>query len=418
MDATGVMTRQTKLFLFLLLLVNILNFIDRQLPFILAEAIRRDLHLTDTQIGLMGGATFALFYAFVSLPMAQIADRWSAKWTIVGCISVWSAMTAMAGFAQNFVQIALCRMGVAIGEAGCTPCSHALITGLVPRHRRALAIGIFAAGTPTGIMIGMGLGGWLSDIGSWRMAFILIGAPGILLALILALVAPNPRAAHDGAPGLSIFGSVRVLFSSRSYAWLVAGMASFGISGYAAFAFGAPFFIRVLGLTATQAGLLFGLLTGGTGVLGALTGGLAEDWLSKRDRRYALYLVAGGFALSAPLAIAAWFSTSAGVAVAFLLLPTICNIFHVGPCYSIAQSLAPQSARAAASAIPLFGQALVGASVGPVLVGMISDHLKADYGVDSLRYGLAVASAFYLLTAFLLMRSAATLREDLAMREG
>ena len=355
---------QTKVFIGLLLLVNILNFIDRQLPFILAEAIRRDLHLSDTQIGLMGGATFAVFYAVVSLPMAQIADRWSAKWTIVACVGVWSAMTALGGFAQNFVQIAACRMGVAVGEAGCTPCSHALISGLVPPRRRALGIGIFAAGTPIGIMIGMALGGWLSDIGSWRLSFILIGAPGIVLALLVAVIAPNKQRHALEAPGLSTLGAIRVLSASRSYRYLVAAMTSFGIAGYAGFAFGAPYFIRVHGLSATQAGLILGFLTGGTGVVGALTGGIAESWLSRFDRRYALYLVAGGFALSTPLAIAAWFASSSGLAVVFLLVPTIFNIFHVGPCYAIAQSLAPSNAKAAASAFPLFGQALVGASVG------------------------------------------------------
>lgn len=411
------MNRKTWALLILLLLVNVLNFIDRQLPFILAEAIRRDLQLSDTELGLMGGATFAVFYAFVSLPMANLADRGSARWTLAGCIAVWSAMTALGGLAQNFTQIALSRMGVAIGEAGCTPCSHSLIAKSVPVQRRALAIGIFAAGTPVGIMIGMVLGGWLADVGSWRNAFILVGLPGLILAALVAMIGPGAPQQTKERPTTSMTSSARTLFRSRSYAYLVAALTSFGIAGYAGFAFGASYFIRIHHLTHTEAGFLFGLLTGGTGVLGALTGGLVETWLGKRDRRYALFVVAALFAVAAPLSVLAWLAGSPAMAVALLVIPAIANIFHVGPCYAMVQALAPSSCRAAATAIPLFGQALIGASTGPLLVGAISDALRADFGDDALRYGLCVASLGYLLTAWLLVRAAAHVRADLSRIE-
>ena len=411
---------RTRLVLALLVAINIIAFVDRQLPFVLAESIRRDLALSDTQIGLIGGLAFALFYGAAILPLAALADRWSAKWVLVGCVALWSATTALGGLAANFWQLAASRMGVAIGEAASTPASHVMIAQSWPAERRSMALGIFATGVPIGIMLGLGLGGWLNDLANWRVALVLIGLPGLIVAAAFAIVAPNRRsgARHDAADSAGLVASARELFACPSYAFLAAGVTVFGVGGYAVFAFSAPFLIRVQGLSATQAGLALGLLHGVAGIIGALGGGVAADWLARRDRRYPLYLAGGGFAITAPLLLAAWLAQSATLSLACLVVPALTGSLYSAPCFGAAQALAPPHARAAASAIPLLGQSLIGASLGPVLVGAISDRLAPEHGVDSLRYALCWLALGYAVAGALVLAAAAHLRRDLAAREG
>lgn len=408
---------RTRIVLALLVAINVVAFVDRQLPFVLAESIRRDLTLDDTQIGLIGGLAFALFYAASILPLAALADHWSAKWVLVCCVAVWSATTALGGLASGFWQLAATRVGVAVGEAASTPASHVIISQTWPPQRRAFAIGIFSMGVPLGIMIGLGLGGWLNDLASWRVALVLIGLPGLVLALAFAFVAPDTRRAAHGADQTGLIAGARRLFRQPSYVFLAAGITVFGIGGYAVFAFAAPFLIRVQGLTATQAGLALGLLNGVAGVLGALGGGIATDWLARRDRRYALLLPAVGFGVTAPLLVAAWLAESGSATLALLVVPALFNALYGAPCFATAQALAPPNARAAASAIPLLGQSLIGASLGPVLVGMISDALAPEHGVQSLRYALCWLALGYVGAALLLLAATVHLRRDLARIE-
>jgi predicted MFS family arabinose efflux permease len=180
-------TRAYRVYVLLLLLaVNIHNFLDRQIPFILAESIKRDLHLSDTQLGLMGGMAFAIVYSVLGLYLGHAADRYSRKWVLSGALVIWSLMTAVAGLAQNFAQLVCARLGVAAGEAGSTPAAHGIIAGLFPQHRRSMPMAIFSLGVPLGSMLGLFLGGWISTVADWRTAFFLVGAPGLALALLAA----------------------------------------------------------------------------------------------------------------------------------------------------------------------------------------------------------------------------------------
>lgn len=405
---------RTKLVLALLVAINVIAFIDRQLPFVLAESIRHDLSLTDTEIGLIGGLAFALFYAGAVLPLAALADRWSAKWVLVTCVSLWSLTTALGALSTGFWQLAATRVGVAVGEAAATPASHVMIAQFWPPERRAFAIGIFATGVPIGIMLGLGLGGWINDLASWRVALVLIGVPGLIVAAAFAVVAPNRQTTAAPVGQVGLLAGARQLLAMRSYAFLAAGMTMFGIGGYAVFAFSAPFLIRVQGMNSTQAGMTLGLINGTAGVVGALSGGYFADRLSRLDQRYPLYMVAAGLALCAPLLIASWLATSAAMSLLLLTLPTFFGALYAATCFSAAQSLAPNNARAAASAIPLLGQSLIGASLGPLLVGAISDYLAPMVGAQSLRYALCVVTLGYLASAGLLLAATIHLPRDLA----
>lgn len=186
--------QSTRVMLWMLLVVYVFNFLDRQIVNILAEPIRRDLDLSDTQIGLMTGLAFALFYTVLGLPIARHADRPSTNRgrLIAVALAIWSAMTALCGLAQNFLQLLLARVGVGIGEAGCTPAAHSLIADRVPAERRASAMAFYALGIPLGSLLGMMIGGYLADEIGWRKAFLFVGAPGVLLALlVVALMWPG-----------------------------------------------------------------------------------------------------------------------------------------------------------------------------------------------------------------------------------
>jgi len=183
----------------LLLLINILNFIDRQLPFILIEAIKRDLGLSDSQIGLMSGLSFALVYSFAALPLAHLADRWSPRYLLTITLAFWSLMTTFSGLSRTFGDLIVARAGVAAGEAGCTPAAHALISRSFSSGRRALVLALFSLGVPIGSMLGLSLGGWISDFADWRTAFFIVGAPGLILALAARLILPGLPARRDSA---------------------------------------------------------------------------------------------------------------------------------------------------------------------------------------------------------------------------
>ena len=232
----------------LLFLINVLNFLDRQLPSILAQSIKADLNLSDTQLGLLGGVAFAVFYATLALPLARLSDRWSAKWVLTGSLMVWSLLTAAGGFAQTFAQLAASRVGVASGEAGSTPAAHALISTLISPQRRGLAMGAFSLGVPIGVMSGLVLGGWLNDLHSWRFAMIAMGVPGLVVALLFAFTVPDRRPTGPVAGAATFLQTAGALLRLRSYRHLFIGVTIFGIGVYASFHFTPAFLIRTYGI--------------------------------------------------------------------------------------------------------------------------------------------------------------------------
>ncbi len=413
-----------RLVMWLLLIVYIFNFIDRQIVNILAEPIARDLDLSDTQIGLMTGIAFALLYTLLGLPIARYSDRPTTN--RIGLISlslaVWSTMTALCGMAQNFTQLLLARVGVGVGEAGCTPAAHSLIADIVPKERRASALAFYALGIPIGTLLGMLIGGQLADRLGWREAFMVVGLPGIALAVVLMLVLRDPRrgaamiaarAAAEPPRVLTNREALTAIMSSRAFVLLlVAGTAASFLS-YGKTTWTTIFFQRTHGMTPGEVGFWFGLWGGAAGIAGTVLGGWLADRYGAKNRRHVLTAPAIGMALAAPIAFAAYFATDWRIALALLMLPTLLNSLYYGPCYSSVQGLVRPEARAMATAILLFFQNLIGLGLGPLFFGMLSDGFKPMFGEESVRWVLYGAAWLGLIPAFFFWRCSLRLNAEL-----
>jgi len=266
-----------RLTLWILLIVYIFNFLDRQIVNILAEPIARDLNLKDWQIGVMTGIAFAAFYTFLGIPIARFADKPTTN--RVGLISislvVWSAMTALCGMAQNFVQLLLARIGVGVGEAGCTPAAHSLIADLAPPEKRASAISFYSLGIPIGGLLGMVMGGLVADAYGWRMAFLIAGLPGILMALVVWFVLRDPRMSatletRQAAPTMATKDALAVIFKSRAFIYIAIAGAAAAFLGYGKGTWTTIFFQRTHDLTPGEVGFWFGIGGGIAGAIGTL----------------------------------------------------------------------------------------------------------------------------------------------------
>lgn len=412
---------RTRLMLWVLLVVYVFNFLDRQIVNILAEPIRRDLDLSDTQIGLMTGIAFALFYTVLGLPIARYADRPTTNRgrLIAVALAVWSAMTAVCGLAQNFVQLLLARIGVGIGEAGCTPAAHSLIADSVAPERRSSALAFYALGIPIGSLLGMLIGGMLADTIGWRKAFVYVGAPGVILAIAVAALLRDPRfyrvaaAKQPDKPIQGMGAAVGSLLRSRTYVLLLAAGSAASFLSYGKITWTTIFLQRTHGLSASEVGFWFGIGGGIAGIAGTMLGGWLADRFGRKNRRHVMTAPAIGMAMAAPLACAAYFMTDWRLAMLVLLIPTALNSLYYGPTYSSAQGLVPLQTRAMASAALLFCQNLIGLGLGPLFFGMLSDWFKPVAGEDSVRWVLYGAAWLGLVPAFFFWRCSLRLNTDL-----
>ncbi len=413
-----------RLVLAVLLVVYVFNFLDRQIVNILAEPIRRDLGLSDTQIGLMTGIAFAAFYTCLGIPIARYADRPGTNRVglIAGALIVWSGMTALCGQAQNFVQLLLARIGVGVGEAGCTPAAHSLIADLAPPEKRASAMAIYALGIPIGTLLGMLIGGLLADAYGWRTAFMVVGLPGVALAGAVVLSLRDPRrapAALSAAsmapprPALSNREALAEILGSRAFVLLLAAGSAAAFLSYGKATWTTIFFQRTHGLTAGETGFWFGIWGGVAAIVGTLAGGWLADRFGKINRRHVMTAPAVGFAAAVPLAISAYVMTDWRWALALLMIPTALNSLYYGPCFSSAQGLVKPEARAMASAVLLFSQNLIGLGLGPLFFGMLSDWIKPIAGDESVRWVLYGAAVIGFIPAFFFWRASLRLNEEL-----
>ncbi len=421
------MGRPVRVTLWILLVVYIFNFIDRQIVNILAEPIANDLGLSDTQIGLMTGLAFALFYTALGLPIARYADRPSTDRPrlIAVAIAVWSLMTALCGLAQNFGQLLLARIGVGVGEAGCTPPAHSLIADMVEPAKRSSALAFYALGIPVGTVLGMMIGGVLNDIFGWRRAFLVVGLPGVAMAVLVWFVLRDPRktraaeALRGGAAQhtMPFFAALRSVMGSPAFVLLLAAGSSASFLAYGKTTWTTIFFQRTHELSPGEVGLWFGIVNGIAGIAGTFLGGWLADRYGAVDRRHVLTAPAIGMALSVPLAFMAYQAQSWQLALGLLFLPTLFNSFYYGPTYSAAQGLVPLRTRAIAAAVVLFFQNLIGLGLGPLFFGMLSDWLRPEYGEESVRYVLYGAAFFGLVPAFFFWRCSLRLNEELDRKD-
>lgn len=412
---------RTRTMLWVLLVVYIFNFLDRQIVNILAEPIKGDLGLSDTELGLLAGPAFAVFYALLGIPIARYADKDGTNRVrlIAAALAVWSAMTAVCGLAQNFVQLLFARIGVGVGEAGCTPAAHSLITDSVPAEKRSSAIAFYGMGVPIGSLLGLIIGGIVNDLYGWRVALMLVGLPGLLLALFILFVLREPRhlrpaEAVAAAPAqLSTGAALKEIFASRAFVFILIAASVTAFLGYGKALWTISFFIRSHGLSTTEAGLSMAVVLGLAGVLGTWLGGKMADVFGKRDKKHILTFPAYGMAVGAPILFLGYYMDNWIVAVALLIVPTVLNTAYYGPAYGCVQGLVRPQARAVAASIMLFGQNLIGLGFGPFLFGVLSDALAPAYGQESVRYVLYGAAWLGLIPAFYFWRASLRLKAEL-----
>jgi predicted MFS family arabinose efflux permease len=388
----------------LLTLVFIINFIDRQVLSVLIEPIKRELHLTDTQLGLLSGLAFALFYVTFAVPIARLADSTSRRNLITICMIVWSGMTALSGAALNFVQLLLTRIGVAVGEAGCVAPSHS----------------IYSAGASVGIFLGLLGGGYLAESMGWRQALVLVGLPGILVALIVLFTLREP------VRGMSLpVGSVSVT-TTRSHfwadlsslmklrtLWLIAlaggfqSMVTYGVANWLP-----AFFIRVHGMSISHTGASLAVITGLLAGAGAIIAGGVSSKLARADRRWLLWVPAIATVLATPLYALAFLSPTIPVSLAFLAPAGFLSLVYVGPALAATHGIAGVALRATGVALTLFVSNLLGIGGGVLLVGVVSDAFAASEPAVSLRYGLLAVLIANIPAAIGYLMAAGSVRQE------
>ena len=410
----------------------IVNFVDRSILSLLLEPIKIELSLSDSQLGLLGGLAFAVFYTFLGIPIAALADRRSRVKILAVSMVIWSAMTALCGLAANFWGLLLARIGVGVGEAGASPPSHSLISDYFPIEKRATALSIYALGIPFGTMIGSYVGGWGADTIGWRNTFFLVGLPGIFVAtVILFTLREPPRGMSDGklsaadmpgappkveAPAVKevlAFLWAKVSFRHLSFA---AGLHAF--VSYGASTWNAPFFTRVHNMSSTDLGAALALVAG-VGAIGTFAGGYLSDKLSDRtgDKRWYFWVPGIATALMVPFQLVAYLYDGTVAAIASLCIVGILGPVYLGPSFAMTQALVSLRMRAVASAILLFVLNLIGMGLGPYLVGILSDLLNPTFGIESIRYALCVAVLVNLWAGVHYLVGARTMRGDLLETE-
>jgi predicted MFS family arabinose efflux permease len=402
-----------------LLVVYTVNFIDRNLLFILLEPIKQELGASDTQMGWLIGFAFALFYTLAGIPIARLADHGSRRGVMSIGIAFWSLMTAASGLVGSYAQLAVARIAVGVGEASATPAAHAMIADLYPPTRRARALSIYTTGANFGVLFGLLLGGFIQQRLGWRAAFVLIGMPGLLIALLVRLTLPEPRRGEseglvDPGAAPAIMTSLRHLAGVPTFCHLAVSAGLYGICCYGLVAWVPAFLIRIHGLSPGETGWKSGLAIGIAGAIGTVSVGILTDRLVQRDRRWLLWIPAAAAALQIPFHVLFALSPDADVAILALVPVSFLNgIF--GPLgYTLAQGLAPVRMRAMASATLLFVLNLVGMGLGPMIVGWLNDTLAATRGAASIRISILVLLAANVWGIAHSLRATRTVEADLA----
>lgn len=408
-----------------LMIALVFNFADRQIPAILQDSIKADLGLNDSQLGLLSGVAFTLFYVTMGLWIARLADRGHRVKILSTCVGLWSVMTALCAVASSFFWLFLARVGVGVGEAGGSPPSHSLLSDYFARHERATALGIFSLGMPIGTVLGFWAGGALDLHFGWRSAFLLLGLPGILLALLIrTTVREPPRGILDEDAGgareseAGLWQTARHLVGIGSYRHVLIASSLHTASGIGITMWLPSFLRRSFELSPLEAGRMLALLIGVFASLGTVLGGRFCDRLGEDDRKW--YVAAPALVLLAawPFTLAAYFAETAYTAVALMILPIFAAYFHMGSILSLAQSLVPAEMRTQSAAILMFCNGAIALGLMPLAIGVLSDLLRPRFGTESLRYALALSSLVVFWAAAHYFIAGRTLSADLRERFG
>ncbi|MDB5985789.1 MAG: hypothetical protein JWR16_842 [Nevskia sp.] len=408
--STATLRSPVAYFLLLVFLVSAFNQADRLLIGIVSQPIKDEFELSDTLIGLLGGTAFALIYPPLGLPIARYTDRANRRNVLAACLGFWSLMTAACGFTVGYWQLFAARFGVAAGEAGFVPPTHSLMTDYVSARRRAAGFSIIAVGAAVGTFLANGIGGAITMQYGWRMAFIALGLPGALIALLVAFTLREPpRIGASTRAADTAWPTIKRLLANRVYLLCVLASALHLMLLYGMTVWTAPYFIRTFGLSVAKAGLILGTLGALAGVLGGVTGGFVADRLAQRDKSWLAFWPALSVAVATPFCLVGFLDGYLGgpliVAIVCLMIAVACNAMYQSATYTLVQTLVNAQERATAAALMVLIQSLIGLGLGPLLIGVLSDRLTTAHGVSGLGLALAIASLLNIVSALLFARS-------------
>jgi predicted MFS family arabinose efflux permease len=406
--------------LFVLLLLLVFNRIDSPALGLLLQDIKVDLALSDTQLGLLTGIAFTLFYTIMGLPIARWADRGNRILIVSIATALQCGAVAACGLAGNFTQMLAARVAVAVGEAGCVPPANSLIADYFDRAERARATARYMLGYPIAAVVGYLLSGWMGEVMGWRMTFVLLGLPGVALAALAWFTLKDPRLSHSATEAAlaaathpPAFEVARRLWGNRSFRHLVIGFALLNFFAVGVWLWAPTLFIRSYGLTTTEVGAWFALIWGVGGLLGTYWGGELATRHAANDEALQLKVMALGYVGFGIISTGIYLAPNHYVAFGVLALTAVANFATTGPLFGTIQTLVPEDMRASAVAVVYMFANLIGVGLGPLFAGALSDALRASYGNDSLRYALLAMCPGYFWAAWHLVMASRTVRDDI-----
>ena len=409
---TRVSNNYLKYVLVMLTLIYAFNFADRQIIVILQESIKNEWQLSDTELGLLSGFIFAIFYVVLGIPIARYADRGNRRNIVASSLGLWSIMTAISGYAGNFIQLLLARMGVGVGQAGESPAAHAMISDYFPLEKRSNALSIYSIGLYIGILIAFLMGGYLNQHFGWRTAFLVMGVPGIVFSLLFYFTVKEPeKGATDvrestSGKTYSLQTALKLLFSNTIFLYLAIAIALHIFCIFALLNWAPSFLSRLHGMNSIHTGVSLGLIFGLSGAIGTYVRKLLTDRLGKRDKRYTLKVPAYSILISILFTAGALFFQNNYLTLFCLGVSAFLQSMYLGPFIAVAHSLVSASMRALSSAIVFFMLNLFGLGFGPLVVGIISDLLQPSMGIESLRWALSIILLVNVVSAILFFAAA------------
>lgn len=400
--------------------VFLLNFVDRQVLAVLQEPIRLEMGLSDAQLGLLTGTAFAFFYISAGIPIARWADIGNRRNVIALAVGTWSLMTGLQGTISSYAQLFAARVGVGIGEAGCSPPAYSMLSDLFPAEERARAFAIYAIGGTSGLFLSYLFGSWLSDTYGWRVVFFALALPGLGMALLVRFTLREPTRGYyeqvPAQPPPPVLAVLKFLWSRRAFRHLALGAALHAFVSYAVGAFIVSFYVRSFDIGAdnlTRVAVPLGITVGIAGAIGNLSGGSLADLLGKRDKRWYLWVCGLSTLLAIPFAFACFTADDLHTSVALYSFPIALGYMHGGPTLAMVHGIVSPRMRALTTSIFLFILNLIGLGLGPFALGRVSDALQPTYGEESLRYAILSVFAVYLWSAAHYFWGARYIRDDL-----
>jgi MFS family permease len=414
--------------LILLMVILVSNYVDRTVLSLLLQSIKVDLALSDTQLGLLSGIAFTLFYAVVGIPIARWADRGNRVLIISLATTIWSVAVALCGAAAAFVHLLIIRVCVGVGEAGLAPPAHSLIADFFNRSERPRAVSTFKLGVPISLIIGYLGAGWLNELFGWRLTFVLLGLPGLFLGVLAWFTLREPRATGQRKPppkknadkldaaadGPTTWQVVHYLAGNSSFRLLIFAYALVTLFGTGISKWQPAFFIRTYGISTGELGSWLALMSGGGALIGTFLGGYLATRYAANDERLQLRTMAFAYAAFGFIYMGIFIVQDIYWAFALMGLASIGGNIVVGPLFAMTQSLVPGRMRATALAIMYLVANLIGGGLGPLSVGILSDALFLAAGQDSLRIALALLAPGFALSGLFAWRASRTINADLA----